>query len=302
MHKCSEFERRMQVLCTLYKDYKLSQISTIHIGGYAKYYAVVHSIKNLRKVIVLCKEFNVKYMVVGNCSNILFLDSGYDGVVISLKSLNKVSVSKNNIIVQPGVMLGQVAQIAKQKGLSGLEWSVGIPATVGGAVVMNAGAFDGDVNSVFNYAFVLNVNTNKLQKIKKIEYLAQHHKSVFTNNHNYVIISISLKLAFSNSELVLSKMQEIAAIRSQKQKVGYHSLGSVFCRGNSQYPPAYMIEHSGLKGVCVGGACVSKVHSGYIVNTGDATSDDMLKLIDLIKAKIKQDWGVSLQNEIIIGA
>ena len=301
MHGYGLFERKIEVLCTLKKDFKLSQISTIHTGGRARYYAVVHSIKNLRKTIKLCQCFNIKYMVVGNCSNILFLDDGFDGVVISLKLLNKIKISKNKIKAQAGAMLGQVAHLAQQKGLSGLEWSVGIPASVGGAVVMNAGAFSGDIKSVFDYAEVLNVVRNKIVKIKNIEYSAQHHKSLFTNNHNYVIIYLSLKLSYSNCQTVLSRMQEIISIRHKTQNVGFCSLGSVFCRGDSKYPPAYMIEKSGLKGVCVGGASVSVVHSGYIVNTGNATSADVLALINLIKSKISQDWKVNLENEIIIG-
>ena len=273
----------------------------MHTGGKARYYAVVHSILNLQKIIMLCKQFGVKYVIVGNASNILFLDKGFDGIVLCTKGLNKIYKRGNKIFAQAGAMIGNIALFAQNKGLSGLEWTVGIPATIGGATVMNAGAFGGDINSVFDYAVVLDVVNNKFKKIKKVEYLAQHHKSIFTNNLRYVIISISLNLTLDVKQKILSKTKEILYKRHQQQNVGYPSLGSVFCRGTSVYPPAFMIEKCCLKGFVIGGAMVSKVHSGYIVNTGNATSKDVLDLIDFIKQKVKESFGVVLNTEIILG-
>jgi len=301
MHNYIDFERQIQVLCTLQKDFDLSQISTIHTGGRARYYAVAYTTTVLQKIIKQCINHGIKYMLVGNCSNILFLDTQYDGLVISTKHLNKIIVSHNIITAQAGAMLGQVAYLAGQCGLSGLEWSVGIPATVGGAVVMNAGAYDGDVKGVLYSARVLDINMGKIITLKNVEYLAQHHKSLFTNNNNYVIMSVSFKLSYSNKNDVLTRTRQILLLRHQQQNVRFPSLGSVFCRGDSNYPPAYMIDKSNLKGFAVGGAMISPKHAGFIVNTGSATSNDVLQLIDCVKTRIKQQWGVLLQTEIIIG-
>ncbi|MBQ7602746.1 MAG: UDP-N-acetylmuramate dehydrogenase [Clostridia bacterium] len=297
----NSFEQQVKVLCTLYFDYSLSLVSTMHTGGNAKYYALVHSISNLQKILILCKHFGVKYMVVGNASNILFLDKGFDGIIICTKGLNKIYKRGNKIFAQAGAMIGNVALFAQNNGLSGLEWSVGIPATIGGAVVMNAGAFGGDINGVLDYVVVLDVFDNRFKKIKKIEYLAQHHKSIFTNNFRYVIISISLNLVLSTKQKIMSKTKDILYKRHQQQNVKYPSLGSVFCRGTSKHSPAFMIEKCSLKGFMIGGAMVSKVHSGYIVNTGNATSQDVLYLINFIKQKIKDCFGVVLDTEIILG-
>lgn len=294
------FEQQLSKLCNLYQNYKLSSVSTIKIGGCAKYYAQVHSIKQLRKIIILCSAYNVKYYVIGNASNILFSDNGFDGVIISLKGLNKVRVNKNRITAHAGAFLGNVAYIAKNNGLSGLEWSVGIPATIGGAVAANAGAFNGDISKVLSCVCAMDINTCKLKKFNNLEYLGKYHKSLFTKNYNYVIIYAVFNLTKTSVKLIQQKTLQVILKRQQMQKVGYPSLGSVFSKLTNGVSPAFYIEQSGLKGKTIGDAQVSKVHSGYIVNIGNATFDDVLCLIKFIQNKIKKDWGVALTPEIII--
>lgn len=300
MQKINKFEQKLQVLCTLFKNFELSKISTIKIGGKARYYAQVHSIKNLRKIIVLCTDFKVKFFVVGNCSNILFLDGGFDGVVVSLCGLKTVKISANVVYAQAGTSLASLAQIALKNNLSGLEWSVGIPASVGGAVAMNAGAFNGDVCSVLQSVDALNVNTLEIENFDNLEYLGKYHQSVFTNNKNYVILSAKFALCPKPHEQILARMHEVAGVRAERQNVGFPSLGSVFCRGNSEFAPAFYIEQLGLKGFCIGGAQVSKVHSGYIVNCGGATAKDVLRLVKHIKDLVFLRYKVKLETEILV--
>ena len=260
----------------------------------------MHSIKKLRKIIVLCTLYKIKYYIVGNASNILFKDSGFNGVIISLRGLNKVKIKKNLVYAYAGALLPNVLNIVKNKGLSGLEWSVGIPASVGGAVALNAGAYNGDINQILKYVYALDVKTNKVIKFTNLEYLGKYHQSVFTKNYKYVILYAVFNLTKCDVKLIQQKITQVLSMRTQNQKVGYPSLGCVFSRLNSGQSPAYLIEKSGLKGKECGGAQVSLVHSGYIVNKNNATSLDVLNLIDIIKQKIKKDWQVLLTTEIIV--
>ena len=300
MRKIRVFEQKLQVLCTYYPNFDLSKLSTIKIGGKARYYAQVHSTITLRKIIVLCNKFDIDFTIVGNCSNILFLDTGFNGVVIHLNDFDKIKVRGNVLHAQAGASLASICRLALKNNLSGLEWTVGIPASVGGAIVMNAGAFNGDISSILKNVQVLDTHSLKLRNFGVLEYFGKSHESVFTNNKNYVILNVDLVLCPKPYDLILDRMRTIAKARAERQNVGLPSLGSIFRRGDSEFAPAYYIEQLGLKGTCIGDAQVSRVHSGYIVNLGDACAKDVLTLIGVIQRKIFVQYGVRLKTEIII--
>ena len=299
MQKNDAFEEKLKLLCTLHKDFNFKKLSTIKIGPICKYYAIVHSTACLIKIIKLAKSFNKKYVIVGCASNILFCGEFFDGVVVSL-SMKKITLNGNIITVFSGAALSSVCAFAKTHGLSGLEWAVGIPASVGGAVAMNAGAFNGQVSNVLTKVYALNLKSFKIETFTNLEYLPKHHESVFTNNLNYVIIKAQFCLTFDSVQNINQKMLAYALKRAESQKVGFPNLGSVFKRGSFAFAPAFYVESCGLKGFCVGDACVSLAHSGFIVNKGKATANDVLKLIEVISKKVKQKFNFVLEPEIII--
>ena len=299
MLKNSEFEQKLSILCTYKKDFDFSSISTIKIGPKCKYYAIVHSTSCLIKVLKLCKQFEINFFVVGNASNILFCGEYFSGVVIRI-GMNKISFSNNVLTAFAGAKLPEVLQQCLKRKLSGLECLAGIPASVGGAVVMNAGAFGGQIADVLNCVYALNINTLKVKKFSVLEYLPKHHESVFTNNHNYVIIKAEFCLTQKSKSFIKQSMLGFIQKRSTTQNVGLPNLGSVFKRGDYPFAPAYYIEQCGLKEVCVGGAMVSKKHSGFIVNTGLSKARDVVLLIKKIQDEVFSKFGVQLEPEIII--
>lgn len=300
MQKTSNFEEKLSVLCTLNKNFDFKSISSVKIGPVCKYYAVVQTVAKLKRIIKLCQQKKVKFYVVGCASNILFCGSFFDGVVISLGMKKIFKNSAGYLCCYAGTMLPSVLNYCIKNGLSGLEWCVSIPASVGGAVCMNAGAFGGQICDVLKKVYVLNLKTLQIEKFDILEYLPKHHESVFTNNKNYVIISVEFCLVKKTEQEVKNLVLKILNERTKTQGVGFPSLGSVFKRGGSLFAPAFYIEKAGLKGMCVGDVEVSKVHSGYIVNKGNAIANDFLKLMEIIKATVKQKFGVELEPEIQI--
>ena len=297
MQKSVEFEQKLDILCTLKKDFDFSTISTIKIGPKCKYYALVHTTSNLIKILKLCRRFGVEFKIVGCASNILFCGDYFDGVVLRI-GMHKTIHKGLNVCCYAGQKLSNLLGFLARRNLSGLEWAVCIPASVGGAVCMNAGAFGGQISNNLVSVYALNLNTFEVEKFGILEYLPQNHKSIFTNNKNYVIIKAEFCFTKKTRAGIVFDMQQTIKKRMALQNVGLPNLGSVFCRGQTPFAPAYYIEQCGLKGVCVGDAQVSLVHSGFVVNKNHATSFDVLKLIAFVKKQVFKKFRVKLECEI----
>lgn len=282
----------------LIKNENMAKHTTFKIGGNAKYFINVSKISEISYIQNLCQKYNISYFVLGAGSNLLVLDEGYDGVIISMQNFNKIKILKNNCIqVDAGVKLGNLVQKCAKNCLSGIEWAVGIPGSVGGAITMNAGAFDNQISDYIEYITVLENGRKKL--LKKENVFFDYRKSLFTNQKKYVIINAILKLNSALYDDIILRQHKYVEIRNETQAVKYPSAGSVFKR-KPNITAAELIDKAGLKGLTVGGAMVSDVHSGYIVNTGNATAKDVLTLIKLIKEKILNLYGQELEKEIII--
>ena len=299
MQNCAVFEEKIKVLCTLIKNFDFSKISTIRIGPICKWYAVVHSTSNLIRVLKLCKEHHVSFFVVGGASNILFCGKYFNGLVLRI-GMNKISCQGTTLSVYAGAKLGCVVNYCAKHGLSGFENLVSIPATIGGAVAMNAGAFGAQIADVLKSVDVLNLTNFSVERFSVLEYFPKHHQSVFTNNFNYVIIKadfhLTLKSVFEIKKTVVSNILK----RANTQKVCFPNLGSIFKRAEFKFPPAYYVEKCGLKSFCQGEAMVSTIHAGFIVNKQNATSADVCSLIQKVQNKVLSDFGVSLEPEIIV--
>ena len=277
------------------KDVLLKNYTNFKIGGNAKLMCKVYEKKSLIKLLKLLTTYKQKYFILGNGTNLLCSDNGYDGVVIYLgHNLNKLKIKGKKVYCQSGLSLFKLNKECAKAGLSGLEFSYGIPGSVGGAIKMNAGAYGGSISDVLKCVWVF--NGKKVVKIKKEKLNFAYRHSVLSEN-NWTIISACFKLKNGNSEEINAKINEIFNLRLSKQPYDKPSAGSVFKR-NDNFIISKIIDDLGLKGYKIGGAEISTKHAGFIINSGDATCNDVLNLIKYIKEKIYNSYGFVPQLEI----
>lgn len=279
------------------KDENLSKFSTMKVGGKAKYIVFPENRKELLEIFEIIKENNLKYFILGNGSNVLFDDKGFDGVVISLKKFDFFRKKCNFVCVGAGINLFLLNQKLAKAGLSGLEWSYGIPATLGGLVVMNGGSFGQEIGQFVQSVTVFDGKRIKVLKKNQIEFSYRH-----SNLSKYVVLSVLMKFVPEKKEIIQAKMNECFAKKKSSQPCELPSLGSVFKlihTENEIIYPAKLIDNLGLKGVKIGGAEISTKHAGFIVNSGNATSEDILKLVEFVEKKLAE-IGVFPEREMII--
>ena len=266
--------------------------TSFKIGGPARVMVVPDSKDTLAKMMPVLKC--TKYTVMGNGSNLLVSDEGYDGVVIKISgTMNSISIDGNIITAGAGALLSKIGNAAKLKSLTGFEFASGIPGTVGGAVFMNAGAYGGEMKDVVISSSYIDMDGNT-GEITHHEF--GYRTSVYKNNGKFVT-EVKIRLEHGEIDDIQRKMLDFAKRRSDKQPLEYPSAGSVFKRPEG-YFAGKLIEDAGLKGYTIGGACVSEKHSGFIINKGGATCKDVLALIDYIKSTVYQQFGVELEQEV----
>ncbi len=279
----------------------MSKHTTFRLGGVADALVMPETIDELTACLKYAKENKIPVTIIGNGSKLLVLDGGIRGIVIKLASrFANVTFDGNTVQALSGVTLPYLAGLAKRNSLSGLEFACGIPATLGGAIFQNAGAYDGDMSKVVEEVTYLDEEYN-LKTLTKDELQFGYRNSFFKDNKDkgYVIVSAKLRLAEGNLDQIEKLMNENTEKRNSKQPLEYPSAGSVFKRPEG-YFVGKLIDDAGLKGKCIGDAQISTKHSGFIVNKGNATSKDVLDLINFIKKEIFQKFGVKLEEEIII--
>lgn len=276
----------------------LSEYSTFRIGGPARYLIEVDNAEDLKKVIQKALELNLQFIVIGGGSNILFSSKGYNGLVIVFKSNNTFSINDNLIEVDASVSLNYL--INKLNNYTGLEWAVGIPGTVAGAINGNAGAFGGEMSELIKQVKVLEVKDNQIieKNFSKEDCKFSYRNSIFKNNPNLIIASAILELKKDSEENVKQKIKNNLSKRMSKQPKGF-SIGSIFKNGEDFFA-GELIEKAGLKGLQIGDAKISDEHANFIINLGEATSDDVLELIKIIKKEVKEKFSIDLEEEIKI--
>ncbi|HOS12761.1 MAG TPA: UDP-N-acetylmuramate dehydrogenase [Candidatus Pacearchaeota archaeon] len=276
----------------------LSEYSTFRIGGIARYLIEVDNAEDLKKVIQKALELNLQFIVIGGGSNILFSSKGYNGLVIVFKSNNTFSINDNLIEVDASVSLNYL--INKLNNYTGLEWAVGIPGTVAGAINGNAGAFGGEMSELIKQVKVLEIKDNQIieKDFSKEDCKFSYRNSIFKNNPNLIIASAILELKKDSEENVKQKIKNNLSKRMSKQPKGF-SIGSIFKNGED-FSAGELIEKAGLKGLQIGDAKISDEHANFIINLGKATSDDVLELIKIVKKEVKEKFSIDLEEEIKI--
>ena len=278
----------------------LSRHTTFRIGGPADYFVTPESEEKLAEVIALCRRFQVPYFILGNGSDLLCADEGYRGAAVNTTAcLNGVRAEGNRVLAGSGALLGNVAKAALAEGLTGFEFAAGIPGSVGGAMVMNAGAYGGEMSQVVEWVRVLTPEWQvRTVPVREMDF--SYRRSAVRGN-GWIVLEACFALEPGKPEEIRARMEELAAKRRDKQPLEFPSAGSTFKRPAGHFA-ARLIEEAGLKGTSVGGACVSEKHAGFVINRGDATAADVLALCRLIQERVRETSGVDLEMEVeIIG-
>jgi len=270
--------------------------TTFRIGGSADYYVLPDNEEEMIWAFDNAYEADMPVFVCGNLSNIVFADEGFGGVVIDTRAMNRLAVDGNLILAQAGASLTSVARLALERGLSGLEFSYGIPGTVGGGVFMNAGAYGGMMSDVVYSVRAYDIATKKIVELREAECEFSYRHSVFSEG-GMLVLSCVFALKDGERESIRYLMNERMQARRDKQPLELPSAGSVFKRPEGYYVGA-MIEELGLKGFRVGGIQVSEKHAGFMVNVGGGTCADLITLITIVKEKVLDAYGVALECEI----
>ncbi|MFR7994666.1 MAG: UDP-N-acetylmuramate dehydrogenase [Clostridium sp.] len=280
-------------------DEKLSEYVNFKVGGPADILLIPNSKEQVIKSIKICKENNIPFYLIGNGSNILVRDGGFRGVVLSLKNVKNIYVDGEKIEAECGVMLKEVSDKAIENSLTGFEFACGIPGTIGGAVFMNAGAYDGEISKVIESAEVIDENCNIIRLSR--EELNFGYRSSLVMKKGYTVLSAVFKLEKGQVKTIKELIEDLTNKRESKQPLEYPSVGSTFKRPTG-YFAGKLIQDAGLKGYSIGGAAVSEKHSGFVINKGNATAKDITDLIKHIQDEVKKQFGVDLHPEVrIIG-
>lgn len=274
----------------------MSRHTTFRIGGPADFFLVPENADEIREIIAVCKEKNVPYFILGNGSNLLVSDKGYQGVVVQLyRNFGQIRVEDSWIHAQAGALLSGIAAAAREASLTGFEFAGGIPGTLGGAVVMNAGAYGGEMKDVLKEVTVLTPEGGVLTL--QADELHMGYRTSVIKEAGYIVLEAVISLEKGDQEEIRSRMQELAGMRTSKQPLSYPSAGSTFKRPEG-YFAGKLIMDSGLRGYQVGGAQVSEKHCGFVINTGNATAKDVTTLMSDVQRIVLEKFGVKLEPEV----
>lgn len=273
----------------------MARHTTFRIGGPAAYYAVPPGEEAFVRTVALCRRRKMPWYVVGKGSNLLVNDQGYAGVILSTEGLDEVHIEGEEMRASAGALLSRMARAAAKKALTGLEFAAGIPGTLGGAVVMNAGAYGSEMRDRLIWAKVLD-GQGRVITLGPDELELGYRRSCI-QERGYVVLEAGLKLSPGNREEILSTMEELAGKRREKQPLEYPSAGSTFKRP-AGYFAGKLIDDAGLRGYRVGDAQVSEKHCGFVVNRGQATAAQVLLLCAQVRQRVRQQFGVELEMEV----
>lgn len=279
------------------QDCPLAERSTFRIGGTAALAAFPQTRDQLIRVLTLARDGEVPYTVIGNASNVLFPDGEYPGLIVFTGDMRQLSCLGNEITADAGATLAALAKLAKSESLTGAEFAAGIPGTVGGAVLMNAGAFGGSMAQITVRSDYWDVETGTVGSFAGAEQKFATRSSIYAGEPRYIILGAVLRLRVGFWDEINERMEEYARRRRMSQPLGLPNAGSIFRHPPGQFA-GKLIEECGLKGASVGGAAVSEKHAGFIVNRGGATAKDVAELIGLIRERVLRETGITLECEI----
>lgn len=290
-----EIVKIVSKICETKENVKLREYCTIRIGGVGKIACFPKNISELKKLVKFLNKKQIRYFVVGNGSNIIFEDGGVDFVLIFLKKMCRYNIKGNTITCESGLNLFALNYICAENSLGGLEWSYGIPASVGGAVAMNAGAYGGEIKDYIKYVWVL--NGKKIIKYSASEMGFGYRKSNILQSDN-IIVKATFVLEYGEKEKIKEMQKMIFEKRLSTQPYNFFSAGSVFKKMNNE-SAGKTIDKLGLKSVKIGNIQISDIHANFFVNLGDGKSSDMHSLIEFTKSRVYDETGSILQEEVI---
>lgn len=271
--------------------------TSMQVGGPAAYYLKPKSVEELASLIKILNEEEYPFYIKGNGSNIIFKDEGCKMAIIETRKMQKVVVENDEVVSEAGILLKDLSDIILEASLTGFEFASGIPGSLGGAVCMNAGAYDGEMKNIIKEVTLLDKNGKLITKTcDEMDFSYRHS---ICSNGDYIAVSARLKLAHGDYETIKSKIDDLTKKREEKQPLEYPSCGSTFKRPEG-YFAGKLITDAGMKGYKLGGAQVSDKHAGFVINKDNATAKDILDLIKLVQEKVYEHDGVKLECEVKI--
>jgi UDP-N-acetylmuramate dehydrogenase len=280
----------------VYVDEPMKLHTTFRIGGPVDYYLCPHSVEEIQRLIEICKEYGLAYYILGNGSNLLVSDQGYRGVIIQIyKNFNEIVVEDSKITAKAGALLSTIAKKAAKYGLTGFEFASGIPGTLGGAAVMNAGAYGGEMKDVLLEVTVLTDEGRVI--VLPREELDLGYRSSVISKKNYIVLEAKIELLYGEAAEIEQRMAQLTEKRTSKQPLEYGSAGSTFKRPEG-YFAGKLIMDSGLRGYRVGDAQVSEKHCGFVINRKAASASDVMEVMNHVISTVEEKFNVRLEPEI----
>ena len=282
----------------IYLNEPMSKYTSFKIGGPAECLIKIQTPEELKQILKFASKNNTHITIIGNGSNVLVSDEGIKGIILKIE-IDKLEINPETaqLKIGSGVKLGFIAQKCLKQEIAGFEFASGIPGTIGGAIRMNAGAHGKEMKDVVTTITYMDRN-GQIYKIQNEDAEFEYRHSMFSNN-NHIILEVEMQLENGNTEEIQAKMTEYATYRKEKQPIEYPSAGSTFKRG-TDFITAKLIDECGLKGYQIGGAQISEKHAGFIINKGNATSEDVIKLMEYTKEQIYNKFGKVIEPEIEI--
>lgn len=295
---CLAEQLQKTLLCSVRLNEPMSRHTSFKIGGPADILVFPETVEQLKEVLQIVNKTEVPLTILGNCSNVLVRDKGVRGIVVKLSSMMKNFLATDDLLIfGAGYSLALASHKAMECGRTGMEFAAGIPGSIGGAVFMNAGAYDGEMKDIVHSVKVIDIQGN--EKNLNASELGFGYRKTNLQGSGFVVTEVTLKMQPGDKSAIKAKMDDFNGRRTSKQPLELPSAGSMFKR-----PPGYfagtLIDEAGLKGYTVGGAQISTKHAGFVVNAGGATATDVLQLISDVQTKIKTNVGVDLQTEVLV--
>lgn len=275
----------------------MSKYTTFRVGGEAECILVIQKEEELAQLIPYLNRIEQEYFILGNGSNLLVGDKGYRGMIVKFgDEMEQIRVEGTRMIVKAGALMSKVAVTAKQNSLTGLEFAAGIPGSLGGGIVMNAGAYDGEMKQIVESVRVMDRDGQILTLDN--ETMEFGYRTSIIKNRPFIVVEAVLQLAEGDPEQIGARMEELAQLRKSKQPLEYASAGSTFKRPEGYFAGKLIME-AGMRGYRIGGAQVSDKHCGFIVNTGKATAADIKEVIEEVQERVKERFHVTLEPEVV---
>ena len=280
------------------KNEPMSRHTTFCVGGEAEAFLRIRNKEQLEKLIPYFKLAELPYFVIGNGSNLLVGDKGYHGIILYLgDGMDQIQVDGNRLTIQAGCLMSRIAREACEHALTGFEFASGIPGSIGGGVVMNAGAYDGELGQIVTKVWVMNEEGEIL--VLNNQDMEFGYRTSVIKKRPFIVVQVEMELQPGNQEEIAAKMTELNRRRRDKQPLQYPSAGSTFKRPQG-YFAGKLIMDAGLRGYSIGGACVSEKHCGFIINKNHASAADVAEVICEVQERVKEKFGVTLETEVIL--